>query len=313
MDLTIRFFRYADLDALIEIATVAFAAEYAAQGGTPDDFAREIRQAARGRMIPLKLLTKLAGYQWGVLVAETDGRVVGCGGYMGKEQIELNNLMVHPDYRRRGIGRALLQARLERLREMGRSLTTASILSTNEASLGNIRKQGFDLFDEYTLWETALPLSPETAASPLTSRPITPTDKDRFLTLESQVSAPLWLEIQKSAVDYYFPSQGANWLARFSGGQGWRRVFYQGERLVGFLLAQTGAGQNKGSLSRPVVGDADLPLLPFMLAEAGDWLVAQGKDSIQLAAPGRRPEIATQLAALGWREQETWLRFVKRL
>jgi ribosomal protein S18 acetylase RimI-like enzyme len=314
MRLTIRPFHYADLDALIEIAMVSFAQEYAAQGGAPDDFAREIRSAARGRMIPLKLLTKLAGYRWGVMVAEVDGRVVGCGGYMGKEQVDLNNLMVHPDYRRRGIGQALLAARLTRLREMGVPLATASVLATNEASLANIHKQGFELFDQYAYWERPLPLPAVVASEPpLISRPAIAADRRRFMEIERQVSAPLWLEIQKSAADYYFPSRVAAWLNRFSSGQSWRRVFYQGERLVGFLLVQTGNGQNKGSLSRPVVADVDLALLPFMLVEAGEWLGQQGKQMIQLAAPTQRPEIAAQLEAAGWQMHDVWLRFVKRL
>jgi hypothetical protein len=199
------------------------------------------------------------------------------------------------------------------VRQLGYPLAVTSILSTNIASLGNIQKQGFDLFDEYTLWERSLPLPLETNDSPLISRPITTDDKARFLELESQVSAPLWLEIQQTAADYYFPSRSATWLSRFSGGQSWRRVFYQDDRLVGFLLAHTGSGQNKGSLSRPVIDDSNLARLPFMLAEAGEWLTAQGKKTIQVAAPARRPEIAAQLTAADWQKQETWLRFVKRL
>ena len=55
MNLIIRPFHYTDLDGLIEIAAVAFAQAYAAQGGTPEEFAREIRPAARRPEIAAQL------------------------------------------------------------------------------------------------------------------------------------------------------------------------------------------------------------------------------------------------------------------
>jgi ribosomal protein S18 acetylase RimI-like enzyme len=108
MDLLIRPFRTTDVDALAEIAVLSFAEEYEARGQTADSFARQIRMATRGRMIPFKLFTRLAGYKWAIFVAEVNGRIVGCGGYLGRKQVELANLMVHPDYRRRGIGQVPL-------------------------------------------------------------------------------------------------------------------------------------------------------------------------------------------------------------
>jgi ribosomal protein S18 acetylase RimI-like enzyme len=317
MSFTIRPFHYTDLDALIQIATISFAEEYTIQGATPDSFTREIRLATRGRMIPLKLLTRLAGYRWAIFVAEVEGRLVGCGGYMGmgRAQMELSNLMVHPDYRRRGIGQALLETRLAHLRQDGYRLVTTSILSTNVASLGNIQKQGFELFDEYTLWEHPLPLptDPLMAAAPLLSRLVAKKDIEQFKRLEGQIATPLWLEVQGSAADYYFPSWGASALNRFSGGQHWAHIFELENRVIGFLLAHASSGQSKGNLSRPVVADVGLSYLPIMLAEAANWLAQQGKETIQLSVPAQRMEIADQLTAAGWQKKETWLRFVKRL
>lgn len=51
-------------------------------------------------------------------------------------------MMVHPQYRRQGIGQALLEKRLQNLVENGYPSVTTTILASNEASSGNVSKQG---------------------------------------------------------------------------------------------------------------------------------------------------------------------------
>lgn len=160
--MNIRPFRYTDLDALSHIAEVSFAEEHTVRGETPESFARQVKMITRGRMIPFKVLAALAGYRWELFVAEADGKVVGCGGYVGRQHMELSNLMVHPQYRRRGIGQALLEKRLQRLAEKGYRFVTTTILASNQASLGNVNKQGFEVFDRYSILETPLPLQQDT-------------------------------------------------------------------------------------------------------------------------------------------------------
>ena len=104
MTIVIRPFHPTDLATLVHVATASFAEEYISRGTTAEGFAQQVRMITKGRMIPFKMVTRLAGYTWEILVAEVNGQVVGCGGYMGRKQMELVNLMVHPDYRRRGIG-----------------------------------------------------------------------------------------------------------------------------------------------------------------------------------------------------------------
>jgi len=148
--MNIRPFRYTDLEALIRIAEVSFAEEYTARGETPASFARQVRMVARGRMVPFKMLSALAGIQWELFVAEVDGKVVGCGSNQGCKQTELSNLMVHPQHRRQGIGQALLEKRLQSLTEKGYPFVTTTILASNQASLSNVGKQGFEVFDRFS-------------------------------------------------------------------------------------------------------------------------------------------------------------------
>ncbi|HRQ42418.1 MAG TPA: GNAT family N-acetyltransferase [Chloroflexota bacterium] len=313
--MNIRPFRYTDLEPLMEIAKLSFAEEYGARGQTPDSFVRQIRMAARGRMIPFRILSALAGIQWALFVAEVNSRVVGCGGYLGRKQMELSNLMVHPDYRRRGIGQALLEKRLEALAEKGFPLVITTILASNQASLGNVAKQGFEAFDRYTFWESALPLksdSPATAV-PFVSRPVQPADTATFKALEAQIANPIWLQIRGSAAPNYFSPWGERLLNRFANTARWSQVFINGETIVGFLATTTSSDQTKGVLARPVVADDNLECLLPMLAEAATRLTQMDKTAVQMAVPDERQQLAAQLEGTGWTKRESWVQLVKWL
>jgi GNAT superfamily N-acetyltransferase len=72
-------------------------------------------------------LTELARADGGVLVAEVEGRVVGVCQLIifrhlqarGGRCAELESVHVHPDYRRRGIGRTLMLVAVGRARDLG--------------------------------------------------------------------------------------------------------------------------------------------------------------------------------------------------
>jgi GNAT superfamily N-acetyltransferase len=93
------------------------------------------------------------------VVAETDdGRVVGAGHVdFGDAEIEgevfrcarLSGLMVHPDYRRRGIAGALTEWRLERAEPD--QVVLAAIQSGNEGSFANARKWATQIFGKLVL------------------------------------------------------------------------------------------------------------------------------------------------------------------
>jgi ribosomal protein S18 acetylase RimI-like enzyme len=311
----IRQFRYTDLDALIHIAEVSFAEEQAARGETPESFARQIRMVTRGRMIPFKVLAALAGYRWELFVAEVDGKVVGCGGYVGRQHMELSNLMVHPQYRRRGIGQALLKKRLQRLTEKGYPFVTTTILASNQASLGNVYKQGFEVFDRYSILESPLPLQEDVggAADNIISRLIQPSDAAAFKQLEAQVANPATLQIQGSAAPNYFPSFGERIMSRFTNIQRWTRAFARNGAMIGFLTASTSSNQTKGTIARPMVAEQSLDALPVMLHEASNWLTQLGKTAVQMAVPDERASVIEGLQNSGWVKTQSWMRLVKRL
>lgn len=308
---TIRPLRPTDLDALTQIAQSSFAEEYAARGITPAALVQQVRQVTRGRMIPFKVLAALSGTQWEMLIAEVDGHVVGCGGYFGRQQMELANLMVMPDYRRRGFGQALLVERLQRLQAKGYPLVTTTILATNEASLGNVRKQGFEVFDQYVILEKALPLNH--SPHPIAARPIEPADLSTFQKIENQSVAATRLEIQGSAAPDYFASLGNRLMNRLTGTEQWRTAFTYDGVIVGFMLGNTSKNQTKGILSRPMILTEHHNHLPAMLHTAASWLSQLGKATIQVAISAKHKDIIEAMQVDGWTQTQSWLRLVKQL
>lgn len=312
--MVIREFRYTDLDPLINIAKVSFAEEYSASGQSPQSFINQVRMVTRGRMIPFNLLTYLTGIQWKLYVAEVDNLVVGCGSFMGRHTMELANLMVHPQHRRRGIGQALLEKRLEHLRERGYSYVKTSVLATNEASLGNLHKQGFEVFDRYTILEASLPLPLNTRLSDkINSRPVQKLDITAFKELEKQIATPAWLQIQGSAAPNYFLTFGDRLMQKFTNEQRWVRVFSREGKIIGFLSATTSGNQTKGSLFRPVITQEHIVHFPQLLSEAAVWLGQLGKEKIRIGVPDDREQLMLELLKNGWVKTVSWVLLVKWL
>ncbi|MDE2733272.1 MAG: GNAT family N-acetyltransferase [Gemmatimonadota bacterium] len=92
------------------------------------------------------------------VVARTDGQSVGCaravvsGSIMG-----LFDLMVDPEHRGQGLGRGLLEARLNWGFEQGARLAYLQVMANNEPALALQRKYGFS--ESYRYWYRVQPSS----------------------------------------------------------------------------------------------------------------------------------------------------------
>jgi len=316
--LNIRSMRPTDIDALIHLVTTSFAEEYRAQGVTADALAQQIRLATKGRMLPFRLLSRAAGIQWEMLVAEFDGKLVGSGGYAGRQKMELSNLMVLPAYRRQGIGEGLLLERLERLKAHGHTLVTTTILETNRASLGNVRKQGFSVFDQYTILEKALPLSGETPSgaeisSPLLIRPFTADDKDSFQKLETACASKTRLSIEGSQASAYLPSWGMRRFNTLTGSIQQSYIFSLEGEITGAVRTSTGRSQSSGFMARPLLLDDHSDHYMTIVRHIGQWFHAAGKTIIRVAVDTNQGQRLVNLQADGWQQTQSWLRLVKEL
>lgn len=311
---TIRKFEHTDVDAFIRLSKSSFADEWLAEGMTPEDFEQETRRIFRWKMIPYKLLTALMGVKWEAFVAEENGKVVGGGMYMGRNnRMTITNLMVEPAYRRQGIGQALLKKRLERLSERGFPFVTVQVLEKNQPSLGNLKKQDFEVFNQYSVYERTLPLPVSDNALQITVRELNASDKVLFDEIEQRTTSPFILKINGGLGTQYFPSGWQKLYSRFIGYHKWLKAFELQGKTIGFLGAGFQDKQRKGYLLQPVIDDEEQSYLPAMIQKAGEWLKEAGKESIILEIPDWRSRVREYLLGNGWNKLYTWLELVKWL
>jgi ribosomal protein S18 acetylase RimI-like enzyme len=315
-DVTIRKFVHSDVDDFIRLSKSSFAEETRAAGITPEDFELETRRIFRWNMIPYKLLTALMGIKWEGFVAEKAGKVVGGGMYVGRNnRMSITNLMVDPAYRRQGIGQAVLIKRLERLSERGFPYVTAQVLESNSASLANLKKQDFKVFNCYSVYERILPMpeSMDRAIPAVTLRDMSQSDRVLFKEIERKTTPPFILHVNRSLETHYFLSGWQKIFTRYTGYTRWIKAFNAQGKTIGFLGAEFQRHQQKGSLLQPVITEEDLQYLPVMIQKAGVWLAESGKGSMIVEIPEERSEISKYLLNHGWIKQYTWFELIKWL
>ena len=312
-EIKIRPFKHSDLEDVIHIAQHSFAEEMVAQGVTQAHFIQRIRTVMRGYMIPFKLLAKLTGIKMGFFVAELNGRIVGFAAYQGQKQLTLTNLMVDPSFRRRGVGQALLQARLHALKEKDVPHVTTTILADNQASLGNVKKQGFQIFDQYVVLERPLPLPPPPLLTKLSSRWPKSADKPAFQQLENSIIPSELFKIEGSRQRQYFPPPQQIWLNSLTGTQTNIQAHTLNNKPITFTAVFTSKQQTKGTVARPLIAPEHINQLPYVLYEISNWLTSHNKQHIQIALPTVQEQAITQMQQSGWTQTQSWLRLIKYL
>ncbi len=315
-DLKIRNFKYSDVDDFIRISKLSFAEELLADGITPEDFEQETRRIFRWKMLSYRLLTALIGIKWEGFVAEKDGKVVGGGMYIGRNnRMSVTNLMVDPAYRRQGIGQALLVQRLERLSERGFPFATSQVLETNTASLQNLRKQNFEVFNQYSVYEHPLPLPAirDSSIPPISFRDIARSDRVLFKEIEDRTTPRSVLSVKGSAENRYFLSGWQKMYALFTRYSRWIKAVETSGETIGFLCAGFQDRQQKGLLIQPIVAEDCFDSLPAMLQLVGTWLQQSGRESLVVEIPNQWGKSRETLLENGWKKQYSWLELVRWL
>lgn len=293
----IRDFTTQDLPAVFQIHHVSFSDEMRAQGETPADAERRIRIITIGNMVPFKVLMRLAQRRWALLVAEVVGRVVGLGGFFGTTQaVEFGPLMVLPEYRRQSIGSALTRARIARAAQMGIAGAYAGPLITNQASLGNLSKNGFTVYRYRTGYEVALPWTQAVVEPDVVIRPVQTHGKERLQKFESRAFGAERLAREGSQVEALYPSWAYRIYSRLLAGRtALVLVAEHAGQVVATVEIYANADTPKGAVyleKDPDTASAAVELA--LLNRAANWLTQQGKRATQVFVPGQvaPPEFA---------------------
>ncbi|MCO6450153.1 MAG: GNAT family N-acetyltransferase [Caldilineales bacterium] len=310
----IRDFRYTDLNAVIDLANISFADEFRLIGLSEEGFAQQVRMMTRLRMIPFKFFAWLSGHHFELPMAEVEGKMVGFGMVSGRKSMNLSTLMVHPDFRRQGIGRALTEERLSRVRAAGFPHVTVSALTTNAASLGNLYKNGFEVYETYTYFEKTIGDDEPIVASPaLQIRTIQPSDRAFVAALDQQVTNPTAHRVEPTAVDRLFPSLPTRLLNRTGGALNWQWLFELDGKLLGALSAGAWQQASKLDFDQPLFRDEDAALLPAALDCAINDANYLGMAGARVTLSEDRAALREALLAAGWRPNESLHKLVKWL
>lgn len=78
-------------------------------------------------------------------VIQVNGRVVGyCGLWLLLDEAHITNIAIHPDYRGRGLGEALLSHMMRRAKEWGADKMTLEVRVSNTVAQRLYKKLGFE-------------------------------------------------------------------------------------------------------------------------------------------------------------------------
>ncbi len=140
-----------DLLAVADLVELCFAESLDADGRL---YIRQMRQAARSGTLMSLASTDV---QLGGMVWEQSGKVIGNLSlipqyFQNRRMYLIANVAVHPEYRRRGIGRALTQAALEEIDRRGRMETWLQVDENNPAAVNLYRGMGFRERVRRTSW-----------------------------------------------------------------------------------------------------------------------------------------------------------------
>ncbi|MBP1660699.1 MAG: RimI3 [Candidatus Aminicenantes bacterium] len=81
-----------------------------------------------------------------IIVRPQDGRVVGYIMYWQiRDEVQINNVAVHPDFRGKGIGEAAMRLVLKEVREKGATFATLEVRVSNAAAVRLYEKMGFKI------------------------------------------------------------------------------------------------------------------------------------------------------------------------
>jgi ribosomal protein S18 acetylase RimI-like enzyme len=311
----IRDFRKSDLDDLLRLLPVSNAEEFKVTGFDPDHTRDMINRLYGWAGKFLLGLLRLFGKQpMKFLVAEADGRLVGTTIVDDRGKAgSISVVMVHPDYRRRGIATKLMTSALDFIRRRKKVRAVLGVMSTNTAAIDLYVKLGFKLFENavYFVGEAdCLRVSKDIDGVEV--RPLRKGDLDEVYELVVASEDPVRLKIN----DFSKKNLRTPFLRRFFGfANEIKLVAVYDERIVGYAEASYTTPNEVGRIGFIHVNAEGRSVgVEKMLVNAGRCEIEKGGvNRFRVVVPSTRQELMDAVKNLGFKEALTVDGMVKEL
>jgi ribosomal protein S18 acetylase RimI-like enzyme len=286
----LRKMKWSEFNRLTELIETAFAEDQAREG-------RDFRDEMRGikKMLPVfrvlfAVAPNMENYFY-TLVWDVDGRLVAMVTLMRQgsdvQRWYIANVATHPDYRGRGLARALVSAALDRIRKQGGQYALLHVRADNDPAYRLYRTLGFlHLETSTTLKGVAQPIELPALPEGYTLRPLPDTDWQTQLTVAQRLASPETRSVCPPTAEQirqsWFVRNVQALMSRFQGvkAQGWAVV--AGDQPIGLVMCRV---QTKGSSPHRVnieIAPDHLSVAPGVIAHAINHCVEQRSGTAHL-------------------------------
>ena len=301
---SIRDLRRSDVSYLLDLLPMCFAKEFEVSGFDPDHMADMFHRGfgISGRLI-MGLLRFFGKEPVKLLVAETDGRIVGTTIISPQEKSGfISSVMVHPDYRRKGIATKLMARALGYIRRKKKVRAVLNVDSTNASAISVYVKLGFKAFEHsaYFVGETDSTHVQENTST-VKIRRFQKDDVDQVYNLIESSEDPNNLRIfdfTKKNLKTPFLERIFHFVTRK------QLVAVLSNRIVGYAEATYTTPKEAGRISSIHVNteDKSLGIEKLLIEAARNEIAKAGVGKIRITVPTANLELMQTVNNLGFKE-----------
>ncbi|MEA1870676.1 MAG: GNAT family N-acetyltransferase [Candidatus Bipolaricaulota bacterium] len=279
MAITIGFLTRREIDPLIHLLRLGFEEEISNRGADLADLERLLSLILLGNGLPLRALRHLTGHEAFVLIAKSEGRVVGCLQVVGRQRPSLIGIYVLPDFRGQGIALRLIEEALVRLKAHGHRSARGGAI--DERSKHLVERAGFVPYRKIDLYRRSLPAEID---SP-------PGTRIEYSRKRESTEQPYDIRFLRRVIGFR--------AARITAVDGARGV------LSCTLITQPyqKVGEIRPRLLVPGREDAFLPCL----AAGCKWISRLKKEEVHLPLPSNEEGLADLALTAGFRKGRSWV------
>ena len=279
MAITIEPLTRREINPFMHLLRAGFEEEFSDRGTDFADMERLLSLILLGNGLPLRAIRRLTGHEAFVLIAKSEGRVVGSLQIVGHQSPSLIGIYVLPDFRGQRVALRLIEEALVRLKAHG--YRSARVGAIDEVAQHLAERAGFVPYEKIDLYRRPLPV--EIAPSPRVrieySRKHEPTDH------------PYDIRFLRRVIGFR--------ATRITAVDGTRGV------LSCTLITQPyqRVGEIRPRLLIPGREDAFLPCL----AAGCKWLSRLKKEEVHLPLPSDEAGLANLALTAGFRKDRSWV------